>query len=262
MSVKSFISAESYLNSFGISVQQAREFIDLNIEHPEIIFTVAYKYGVTTTMLSEIKGYPRDIVREYFNSIDTEGKSLDGKSILVNSDLGSLEPLVNFNSKTGILSNAALKDGVKQILLSDENQQNQPFSLFYEPTFASERRDIQKNGSYDAEELGVGSLGNVPATSENLESLFYGSLINMFSALDESEWNQITALRTNNGSAEDYHALLLTSLSTSPSSIIWSDETMALMVQDEASYIIEKYWAHGEVLVGILDHSFLGLATA
>ncbi len=109
--------------------------------------------------------------------------------------------------------------------------------------------------------MGVGSLENVPATRESLESLFYGSLINTFSVLDESEWTQITALRANSG-AEDYHALLLTSLSTSPSSIAWSDETMAQMVQEEASYIIEKYWAPGEVLIGILDHSFLGLATA
>lgn len=252
MSVKSFIPAESYLNSFGITVQQARDFIDLNIEHPEIIFEVAFEYGVTTAMLSEIKGYPGDIVREYFNSIDTDGRSLDGRSILVNSDLGSLEPLVNFNSKAGILSNVALKEGVKNEL---------PIKAFYDPTFAPEHRDIQKDGSYDAEELGVGSLGNVPATSESLESLFYGSLINIFSALDESEWSQITTLRAN-GSTEDYHALLLTSLSTSPSSVAWSDETMAQMVKEEASYIIEKYWAPGEVLIGILDHSFLGLATA
>lgn len=260
MSVKPFISAEPYLNSFGITVQQAREFIDSNIEHPEIIFEVAFEYGVTTAMLNEITGYPRDIVKEYFKSIDTNGRSLDGKSALVNSDLGSLEQLVNFNNKTGILSNAALKNGVKEILKIDENEQHIPFTLFYDPTFTSEGRDRQENGFYDAEELGVGSLGNVPATSENFESLFYGSLINMFSTLDEFEWNQITTLRAN-GSTEDYHTLLLISLQ-SPSSVARTDEKIAVMVQDEASYIIEKYWAHGEVLVGILDHSFLGLATA
>lgn len=260
MSVKSFIPAESYLNGFGITVEQAQEFIDLNIKNPEIIFEVAYEYGVTTAMLSEIKDYPRDVVREYFNSIDTNGRSLDGKSILVNSDVGSLESLVNFNSKTGVLSNAALKNSVKEILKTDEDEQHIPFTLFYDPTFRPEGRDRQENGFYDAEELGIGSLGNVPATSENLESLFYGSLINMFSALDEFEWNQINTLRVN-GNTEDYHALLLISLQ-SPSSIARSDEKTAMMVQEEASYIIEKYWAHGEVLVGVLDHSFLGLATA
>lgn len=264
MSVKPFISAEPYLNSFGITVQQAREFIDSSIEHPEIIFEVAFEYGVTTAMLSEIKGYPKEIVKEYFNIIDPkaiDGRSLDGKSALVNSDSGSLEQLVNFNNKTGILSNAALKNGVEKILKTDENEQHIPFTLFYDPTFAPESKDRQKNGFYDAEELGVGNLENIPATSESLESLFYGSIINMFSAIDESEWNQITALRNTNDSTESYHALLLTSLQ-SPSSTVWPDEKMAMMVQDEASYIIEKYWAHGEVLVGILDHSFLGLATA
>ncbi|PXW86934.1 hypothetical protein C8R34_11298 [Nitrosomonas sp. Nm84] len=261
MSVRSFISAELYLNSFGITIQQAQEFISLNIKDPRTIFEVAYEYGVTTAMLSEITDYPKDIVKEYFNTINKDGKSLDGKSILVNSDLGSLEQLVNFNSKTDILSNVALRDGVQKILLRDENEQNPPFSLFYDPTFMPEGRDRQKNGSYDAEELGVGNLGTVSATNESLESLFYGSLINMFSAIDESEWNQITALRTADDSTEGYYGLLLTSLQ-SPSSMVWSDEKMAMMVQDEASYIIEKHWTHGEVLVGILDHSFLGLATA
>lgn len=263
MSVKSFISAESYLNSFGITVQQAVDFINSNIEQPGVIFEVAYEFGVTTTMLSELTNYSSDIVKDYFKAVDTNdinGRSLDGKSILVNSDLGTLEKLVSLNSRTGNLSNDALKVGVQQILLNDGNQQHQPFSVFYDPTFTPEFRDRQKNGFYDAEELGIGDLENVSATNESLESLFYGSLINMFSMLDESELNQITALRKSGGT-ENYQELLLSSLqsaSTSP----WSNEAMAELVQDEASYIIEKYWAHGEVLVGILDHSYLGLATA
>lgn len=67
MSVKSFISAEAYLNSFGITVHQAQEFIDLNIEHPEIIYSAALEYGVTTAMLSEITGIPKDVINKYLN---------------------------------------------------------------------------------------------------------------------------------------------------------------------------------------------------
>ncbi len=251
MSVKSFISAESYLNSFGISVQQAQEFIDLNIEHPEIIYSTALEYGVTTAMLSEIKGIPKDVINEYFESVDKEGQLIDGMSILVNSDLGTLEPLVNFNSNAGNLSNASLREATLNKL---------ELKTDYDPFFSETmKRDLHKDGIYDAEELGVGLLGNIPATGENLESIFYGSLINMFSALDKSEWNQITELQ-NSGSPEELHALLFTALSEPPSPIAWSETEMHDMVAVEAANIIDKYWNNS--LIGILDHSFLGLATA
>ncbi len=251
MSVKSFIPAETYLNSFGVSVEQAQEFIDLNIEQPEIIYSTALEYGVTTAMLSEIKGIPKDVINEYFSSVDKEGQLIDGMSILVNSDLGTLEPLVNLNSNAGNLSNASLREATLNKL---------EVKADYDPFFSEKmKRDLHKDGIYDAEELGIGLLGNIPATGENLESIFYGSLINMFSALDKSEWDQITELQ-NSGSPEELHALLFTALSEPPSPIAWSETEMRDMVAIEAANIIEKYWHNS--LIGILDHSFLGLATA
>lgn len=251
MSVKSFIPAEPYLNSFGITIRQAIDFIDANIEHPDIIYSTAREYGVTTAMLSEIKGISKGVVNKYFESVDKEGLPIDGMSILINSDLGALEPLVNFNSRAGELSNASLGKATL-----DKLELKTDYAPFFSETM---KRDLHNDGIYDAEELGVGHLGNVPAKGENLESIFYGSLINMFSALDKSEWNQITELQ-NSGSPEELHALLFTALSEPPSPIAWSETEMHDMVAVEAAIIIDKYWHNS--LIGILDHSFLGLATA
>ncbi len=251
MSVKSFIPAEPYLNSFGITIQQARDFIDLNIEHPEIIYRTAREYGVTTAMLSEIKSVSKDVVNTYFEPVDKEGMFIDGMSIIVNSDLGALESLVNFNNQASILSNTSLREATLSKL---------EIRTDYDPFF-TQKRDLIKDDIYNAEELGIGHLGNIPATGENLESIFYGSLINMFSTLDKTEWSQITELR-NNGNPEELPTLLFAALSESPSPISWSETEMSEMVAVEAADIIDKYWHSDSTLIGILDHSFLGLATA
>ncbi|QOJ24644.1 MAG: hypothetical protein HRU78_14135 [Gammaproteobacteria bacterium] len=252
MSVKSFIPAEPYLNSFGITIQQAQKFIDLNIEHPEIIYNTARDYGVTTAMLSEIEGIPKDVINTYFESVDKEGMFIDGMSIIVNSDLGALELLVNFNNRTGSLSNTSLRE---------ETLGKLKIKTDYDPFFSETmKRDLHNDGIYDAEELGIGHLGNVPAKGENLESIFYGSLINMLSALDKSEWNQITGLR-DSGNTEKLHTILFTALSESPSPVAWSEVELKNMVATEAADIIDKYWHSDSTLIGILDHSLLGLAT-
>lgn len=250
MSVKSFIPAEPYLNSFGITVQQAIDFIDSNIEHPDIIYSTARDYGVTTAMLSEIKNIPKDVINEYFKPVDKQGLFIDGMSIIVNSDLGTLEPLVNFNNRTDNLSNASLRETTLSKLKTKPD---------YDPFFTL-KRDLHNDGIYDTEELGAGVLGNVSATGENLESIFYGSLINMFSTLDKSEWSRITELR-NSGSSEELHTLLFTALSEPPSPVAWSEVELKEMVTTEAADIIDKYWHSDSTLIGILDHSFLGLAT-
>lgn len=241
--------AEKYLVDLGITVQQAKDFIIANIEKPEIIFKTASQYGVTTRMLGEITGYPRDAVQKYFPNTDM-GKLLD-MSKLVNSDLGLLEDLVAFNTREGVLSNASLRAVVKP---------QTDISYAYDQSFTSSNPDLQlKDGFYSSGELGVERLDDIPATNDNIESLFYGSLINIFSALDVSELNQIKAF-PDNGNNEDFQVLLLTVLSKSPTPTAWNDNQLADLVANEAINILGKYWTND--LFGILDHSYLGLATA
>ena len=254
MSSKQFISAEEHLAKLGITVQQANDFIDANVGNPELLFSAARQNSVTNSMLNEITNIPTDIIGNYFTNAELDKNELDQTSSLINSDLGTLESLIDFNGNSGSLSNTSLSEAVKP-------QLNVPLS--YSPTFNfGQLKPFYSNDEiYDAEELGVGSLVNVPANNESVESIFFGSLIKMFSALDESELNQINSFPNNDNSVE-YQLLLLGALNESPSVIAWSDEQLAELVVDEAVDIINNYWESGNILVGVLDHSFLGLATA
>lgn len=249
MSVMQFITAEEHLAKLEITMQHAIDFIDANIDQPGLIYSTARGFGVTINMLSEITDFTVSDIDKYFASNGHDSIELNYTSILINSELGALETLVNFNTNSGVLSNTALSDVVGPLL-------NEPLTLgfTFKPTYKFQPND----GIYDAEELGVGHLNNVPATDESIESLFYGTLINMFEALDQTELNQINVF-SNDGSSEDFQTLVLNALSESPSPAIWTDEQLAELVADEAVDIINKFWTND--LVGVLDHSFLGLAT-
>jgi len=249
MSTKQFISAEEHLAKLGITVQQANDFIVENVDNPELLFVVARQNGVTNSMLSEITNISTSVISDYFVAADINSLELDQTSILVNSDLGFLETLVDFNHNTGILSNASLSEIVQP-------QVDGLYEFTFE-THASLFPFYLNDGIYDAEELGVGHLTDVAATSNSLESLFYGSLINMFRMLDESELNQIN-LFPEDGTSEDFQALLVESLSESPSSFIWTDEQLAALVTIEAAANINEFWANdGNPAIGIVDRSYV-----
>ncbi len=254
MSSKQFISAEAHLAKLGITVEQANDFILENVDNPKLLFSVARENGVTNSMLSEITNFSTSVISDYFVAADRDPIELDQTSALVNSDLGPLEALVDFNHNTGVLSNASLRETVQPLIVDD----------LYEFTFETLESlypFFLSDGIYDAEELGVGHLTDVAATSDSLESLFYGSLINTFKALDETELNQIN-LFPDNGTSEDFQALLVESLDESPSSVIWTDEQLAELVTNEAAKNINEFWANDDnPAIGILDRSYLVEAT-
>jgi len=252
MSAKQFITAEEHLAKLEITMQQASDFIDANINQPDLMFSTARDFGVTINMLSEIADFTVSDIGEYFASNGHDSIELSYTSILINSDLGTLETLVSFNTNSGILSNAALSDVVGPLL-------NEPLTLPF--TFRSIYDFAPEDEIYDAEELGVGHLNNVLATDENIESLFYGTLINIFTALDETELNQINVFPKDE-KPEDFQALLFEVLSESPPTVARTDEELANLVTEEGIEIINKFWSGESELVGVLDHSFLGLATA
>ena len=242
---------EKHLAILGITMKQANDFIIANINRPQIIFDTASQFGITTRMLSDITGYSTDIVHGYFLAAGYSSALISTKldvSILVNSDLGTLEHLVSFNSREGVLSNAALREVVQPEI-------NKHYD--YDASFGPVKPNQAIDHIYSSGELGVSNLDNVPVTNENIESLFYGSLINIFSALDEAELNQINAFPAN-GNQADFQSLLFAALSDTPESITWSDGELADMVTTEAIHILDKYWTND--WVGILDHSYLNLA--
>lgn len=249
------MSAETHLAKFGITVQQANNFISSNIKQPKLIFDAAnIDYFVTIPMLSEITKYSESEISEYFISAGIANpNSLNNTKKLVNSDLGSLEKLVDFNMKTGILSTASLREKV-QPLIGDPD-----YYPSYDPFFGPGIPFHTWDGKYDSDELGIKHLGDIAATTTNLESLFYGTLINIFSRLDKNEFDQIEPI-IDNGSFYQNQALLFNALNSSPSSIDWTDAKLADLVINDAARIINDYQTSDLPVGGILDNSILGLA--
>ncbi len=252
MSTKQFISAEEHLAKLGITVQQANDFIIENVENPGLLYSTARQNGVTNEMLSEITSFSTDTIRNYFESSDSElvVKRLDYTGILFNTDIGALKNLVDFNNNTGILSTDSLREEVKSLI---------DFSTFYDFPFTA-RYDFQPNdGIYDADELGVSHLGgDITATDENIESLFYGTLINMFSVLDETELSQINTF-PQDGNSEGFQMLLADALSDSPTTTAWTDEALTNLVVNEAVYL-HNHYIQDDFVIGLFDHSYLGYA--
>lgn len=246
-------TATEALDFYGFTIQQANDFIHANVDQPATIFDAAFQHGITIQMLSEITGYQSNDINGYFATSNLDTKLLDVQ-ILVNSDLGSLAHLVNFNDHSGVLSTASLRDQVKLSL-----QNSNIYDGFFGPVIEYQDAD----NVYTPDELGVshlGNLGNISATNENIESIFYGTLLNIYSALDDEELAQITNFPEDKSFA-DYQAFLFDALSDIPSSVN-TDNELAKTVATEAAFLIESYVNSDVFIVGILDHSLLGIAVA
>lgn len=237
---------DDVINEISVTREQALDWIYAHADQPEIIFQVALENGITTSMLSDLTDFSYNQIRDYFSASLFDVSFLDEVGILFNSDLGSLARLVEFNDHSDILSTNSLRDVVK---VSFENE---PFSYdaFFESVFDYQESD----GIYSPDELGVAHLGNITAIEENIESIFYGTLINIFQQFDEDEYQQILE-------SPDNKTLLFEALTDTPATPLWSDTELATQVTIYAVDLINAFW-DDIFIVGILDHSFLGEAVA
>lgn len=240
-------SGQEVLMHNQVTVEQANAFILANIEQPEVIFDTAKKFGITTQHLSDITGYSTEIISEYFLSSGLDNKALEDIKILLNSELGDLASLVGFNDHSDALSTASLADKVKPNIISED------YSGFFEPVFGYQIDD----GFYTPDELGVSHLGkNVPATSESIESLFYGTLINLYAALDDAELSELKGFSHNGSNVDEYRSLLTDALNDPANR---SDQDLANLIAGDAEVLIGEFWYGDAIVNGIHDLSLLGL---
>ncbi|UJP03553.1 MAG: hypothetical protein LZF85_03620 [Nitrosomonas sp.] len=239
---------------YGISRERAMDFIMANVNHPEVIYDVASTYGITTQHLSDITGYSTDIIKNYFESSRLSTTVLDEVKLLFNSSLGHLDYLVNFNNHTGSLSTASLSEQVTASL-DDPTQ----FDALFESIFGYEEAD----GLYTPDETGISHLGNIKAVPESLESIFFGTLINIINSLDIDELKQIASFPSiTKDNLNDFIALVSDSLSDMPATP-YPDSFLQENVVKDAVTLIEDYWSSDSQVIGILDDSpFLGLVIA
>jgi hypothetical protein len=73
------MTTPDYLAQYGITMQQAHDFVFANLDAPDRILSVALQYGVTTTMLGDIAGgYSATDVRAFFSAHGLDASPLDG----------------------------------------------------------------------------------------------------------------------------------------------------------------------------------------
>jgi hypothetical protein len=166
---------------------------------------------------------------------------------LFNSDIGDFANFVGFNVRGEVLSNTSLGNQVK--LQVDPVE----YSAFNESVFDYQEVD----GIYTSDELGITHLANVPATVESIESLVYGTLINIYSALDETELSQLKSFSHTESNVNEYRSILTEVLSDPANR---SDQDLANLVVNETAALIDEYWNGDVQVIGNLDLSLLGLA--
>jgi len=189
------MSTESHLSLFGVSVEQANDFILSHVSEPQVIFDAASKLGIPTSMLSEITGYSTDVISDYFQTTGLDTSILDSGSLagtreIISSEMidNSLEHLVTLNENTGVLSTDVLRERI----IHDTNEKD--YYAFFDPANFKGADD----GIFTSEELGVSHLGDLPATTETLESLYYGAGIDYFQSVDFVEILELSIFLQSN----------------------------------------------------------------
>lgn len=80
------MSAQQHLAQFGITVEQAKDFIIASIFQPESLFNTFIAYGVTAEMVAEIYGgiSANDVVA-FFNAIGLDGTALHAEDSVIDT---------------------------------------------------------------------------------------------------------------------------------------------------------------------------------
>lgn len=243
----------------GVTFKEAHDFIFSHLNQPQVIFDISKQYGVTVSMLAEISGHSTDEVMAYFSNAALDAKELNKVSLLINYDLGSLAHFVDFDNDTGALSTAAL-----QAIVKPKFDDPSDYDDFFAPLLWTSQT---VDHVLSPDELGVAHLGSIPhpgevfEKNEGLESVFYGTLLNIFKAFDQTELDQIENFSHTDTNGNEFQTLLIEALSDSPSPSVWTDKELSDHVTVYAKDIIDGYWNDPNIS-GILDLSYVALAAA
>ena len=101
-------------------------------------------------------------------------------SVLLPTIIDGFAPVLDFNDRTGALATATIRG---QVLANA----NPTITANYWNLFDPARFEGAADGVFTPEELGVSHLGTIAATAENIESLFYGTFIDVSTSIDFEE---------------------------------------------------------------------------
>lgn len=216
------------LASRGVSMQQAADWVQDHLESPGQIFSICLEFGINSAMLAEIvqpfvPGAVAGDVEAFFTTLGFDAQVLRNAGINPAAPLpapGSSSEIVApgffpqeyaallsfaaLNHNAGALSN----DSLREASFAQGTQRGDYWSLFSPAQFGG-----QEGGSWSASELGLPGLGDLPATAETLESLFYGTVIRLVRSVDEQEVVGLEAfVQANEAALEAGHTATVSTL--------------------------------------------------
>ena len=230
------------LSQHQVTMDQARDWIMSHLDDPAEIFNTARAIGLDSGMLAQIispalPGVRYRQVEDFFSSNGLRGSDLhytlsDSDKSLISEGLASLLPSVmTMNTHSGVLSTAALRQAALDALPNDAS-----YNALFDPANYEGAADHY----FSAEDLGIPGHPGFAATAENFESIYYGTMIKTFQAVDYEELmsnldfqkqHDFTELRNNPELIKEYTALLV-SIHEKPAVIpVYTDQNLAMQIE-------------------------------
>lgn len=229
-------TASSVLAQHGWTTAQAAQWIQAHLNDPAQIQNAMASLGLDYTMLSEVAaqlqpGITPAQIQQFFQASIPQPQPQPGPQVPGAGEAvfpTELQNLVSLNQNTGVLSNANVRSIALQQGVSAER---------YDQLFSPSSIDLNGDGILSTNELGLSTLGNLPATSDTVASLLYGTVINVFHALDMQELTNIgnfvnahaneMAYNPNSPYVAQLESMMVTALSTPAAQPIMDDAQIA-----------------------------------
>ena len=188
------MNTSDYLAQLGVSLDQARSFVMANLDKPANIYNAAKQFKIDSQMLADIvapsvPGISAAQVEAFFNAKGLDGARLNASEMhtttsnLLDNGMQALSHLFNFNQHTGILSTQSLRDAIVAKV----------GMTAYTKAFSPANLPGGADGVLSTTDLGFTHLGDIQATWQNVESLYFGTVTNMLTAISQSEVDELTA---------------------------------------------------------------------
>ncbi|HSH90908.1 MAG TPA: hypothetical protein VK996_13060 [Ramlibacter sp.] len=153
-------------------------------------------FNLTVLTVNDTADEPDETVILNVGGVSGTGTILDndvppstGDGAIFDDAYLELTSLLHLNTNSGVLSNASLRAAV----VTSTGDLPHYLELF-DPSGI----DGAEDGTWTTTELGFSHLGNLPATVETLESIFYGTYIHLFKSIDTGEALQLSTFATAN----------------------------------------------------------------
>ena len=196
------MNTTQHLSSLGLSMAQCRSYIAANLDKPVTLYYAAKQHKIDSQMLADIvqdqfPGVNATQVEAFFSQHGLNGKDLNAATLnptpIVQSWQGDspIKSLFTLNKNVGILSNESMRAAVLKKV--DLEQYKNTFSTLHIPGAA--------DGVLSTADLGFSQIGSIAATWQNIESLYYGTMIKMLRNITISEVPELNNFAMNNLSA-------------------------------------------------------------